>query len=268
MIFFHNYNIIYSTYAYICNYATFKNWCFAISRKENKIGKKLRWNSCSFWRTKPALTTENPPFAEKSSFAFCLKWSKVRTITTRGRQKSLTEERLDLDADAQLTKTIKTTATATTTRTTRTTTTRTMLLPWGDEQLATQRGEIRGRGRGGERRPNYTRYRPTSKEPTVPLLSEPSPPNGRPENNAPLPRIPQSSGGRRRPDYAFDTLFLLSSLFSSFPLLTHLFLYENTPCSLWSRDHSRWQNSLRSQALSLYYQIITRIRRSWRIQLK
>lgn len=95
-----------------------------------------------------------------------------------------------------------------------------MLLPWGDEQLATQRGEIRGRGRGGERRPNYTRYRPTSKEPTVPLLSEPSPPNGRPENNAPLPRIPQSSGGRRRPDYAFDTLFLLSSLFSSsFPFL-------------------------------------------------
>lgn len=110
-----------------------------------------------------------------------------------------------------LTKTIKTTTT-------------TMLLPWGDEQLATQRGEIRGRGRGGERRPNYTRYRPTSKEPTVALLSEPSPPNGRPENNAPLPRIPQSSGGRRRPDYAFDTLLpsLVSplSLSSSYPSFT------------------------------------------------
>lgn len=108
---------------------------------------------------------------------------------------------------------VTTTTTAAAVATTRTTT---MLLPWGDEQLATQRGKIRGRGRGGERRPNYTRYRPTSKEPTVPLLSEPSPPNGRPENNAPLPRIPQSSGGRRRPDYVFDTLFLLSSLFSSF----------------------------------------------------
>ena len=52
-----------------------------------------------------------------------------------------------------------------------TTTTTTTLLPWGGEQLATQRGEIRGWGRGGERRPNYTRYRPTSKEPTaLPLL--------------------------------------------------------------------------------------------------
>jgi len=118
-----------------------------------------------------------------------------------------------------MTTTATTTITATATTTTRTTTTATtMLLPWGGEQLATQRGEIRGRGRGGERRPNYTRYRPTSKEPTVPLLSEPSPPNGRPENNAPLPRIPQSPGGK--PDYAFDTLPSLVPLSSSLSLLS------------------------------------------------
>lgn len=52
-------------------------------------------------------------------------------------------------------------------------TTTTTLLPWGGEQLATQRGEIRDWGRGGERRPNYTRYRPTSKEPTVSPPSHP-----------------------------------------------------------------------------------------------
>jgi len=125
----------------------------------------------------------------------------------------------------------------TTTTTMRRTTTRTMattmLLPWGGEQLATQRGEIRGRGRGGERRPNYTRYRPTSKEPTVPLLSEPSPPNGRPENNAPLPRIPQSPGSK--PDYAFDTLPSLVPLSSTSSLSLLSLTLREYPLTLF--DH-------------------------------
>ncbi|KYQ56162.1 hypothetical protein ALC60_04900 [Trachymyrmex zeteki] len=156
-------------------------------------------------------------------------------------------KRLDLDADTRPTKTIKTMTMTTTATTTITTATRmaTMLLP--------------GRGRGGERRPNYTRYRPTSKEPTVPLLSEPSPPNGQPENNAPLPRIPQSPGGQRRPDCAFDTLPLfLSRLSFLFPLglFPSLALREYPLLSLIVGSSAVAELVLRSRVLALHYQII------------
>lgn len=108
------------------------------------------------------------------------------------------------------------------------------------------------------------------------LSSEPSPPNSQPENNAPLPRIPQSPGGRRRrrPDCAFDTLPSLVpcrppalSFLRPF-LLTFLALREYSlrpPISrsfslIRSRSHSQWQNSSRSReyyrTLSLYYQIL------------
>ncbi|KYM81661.1 hypothetical protein ALC53_07823 [Atta colombica] len=176
-----------------------------------------------------------------------LKTTKAK-IRSNDDDDELEFERLDLDADTRSTKTIKTMTTATTTTTmmtattttTTTITTATMLLP--------------GRGRGGERRPNYTRYRPTSKEPTVPLLSEPSPPNGQPENNARLPRIPQSPGSRRRPDCAFDTFPLFLSRFSFlFPTLA---LREYPLLSLITGSSAVAELVSRSRVLVLHYQII------------
>ncbi|KYN40145.1 hypothetical protein ALC56_05088, partial [Trachymyrmex septentrionalis] len=185
-----------------------------------------------------------------------LKTTKAK-IRSNDDDDELEFERLDLDTRPTKTiKTMTTTATtATTTMTTTTTTTTTTITT--ATRMATML--LPGRGRGGERRPNYTRYRPTSKEPTVPLLSEPSPPNGQPENNAPLPRIPQSPGGRGRPDCVFDTLALFlsrSSFLFPLRLFPSLALREYPLLSLIAGSSAVAELVLRSRVLALHYQII------------
>lgn len=135
-----------------------------------------------------------------------------------------------------------------------------MLLPWGDEQLATQRGEIRGRGRGGERRPNYTRYRPTSKEPTVssPLRTIPSewPAREQRSSSSYTPEL-------RRPTQTWLCL-RYSSSFSRLSFLPFLFLpifySTRTLLALFDRGITRGG---RTRFVRKHYRYIIRLSRAF-----